>query len=165
MEMVSRDMKSLGMYLSGSISFGVDPVSGKAVEYRERVHPLTPEQRKMYNHAARAWQAVLQNIWEAIEITNAGRRSAAIALQKFWGDHQRFFRQVICAFKVPSVIAEAEAALGEGKSVVISIGCCLSGDLNLSGMGLLPRILTQRDCLQLALVIRSLVRPLRKWRP
>jgi len=25
------------MYLSGSISFGVDSVSGKAVEYRERV--------------------------------------------------------------------------------------------------------------------------------
>jgi predicted RNA methylase len=121
MEMVSRDMKSLGMYLSGSISFGVDPVSGKAVEYRERVHPLTPEQRKMYNHAARAWQVVLQNIWEALDITNAGGRAKGIALQKFWGDHQRFFRQVICAFKVPSVIEEAEAALAQGKSAVISL--------------------------------------------
>src|SRR4030081_3371883 len=45
----------------------------------------------------------------------------AVALNKFWGDHQRFFRQVICAFKVPSVIAETEAALSEGKSVVISL--------------------------------------------
>ena len=44
-----------------------------------------------------------------------------MALNKFWGDHQRFFRQVICAFKVPSVIAETEAALSEGKSVVISL--------------------------------------------
>jgi protein strawberry notch len=42
-------------------------------------------------------------------------------LNKFWGDHQRFFRQLICAFKVPSVIAEAEAALEAGKSAVISL--------------------------------------------
>ena len=121
MEMASRDMKSLGMYLSGSISFGVDPASGKAVEYRERVHPLTAEQRKMYNHAAKAWRVVLQNIEAALDITNSSSRARGNALQKFWGDHQRFFRQVICAFKVPSVIEEAEAALGNGKSVVISL--------------------------------------------
>ncbi len=121
MEMVSRDMKALGMYLSGSISFGVCPNSGKAVEYRERIHRLTPQQRAMYDHAARAWQVVLRDIDAALEVTNGGTRARAIALNKFWGDHQRFFRQVICAFKVPSVIAETEAALSKGKSVVISL--------------------------------------------
>ena len=121
MEMVSRDMKALGMYLSGSISFGVCPQSGKAVEYRERIHRLTQQQREMYNRAADAWQSVLRNIDEALLVTNGGPRARAVALNKFWGDHQRFFRQVICAFKVPSVIAETEAALSEGKSVVISL--------------------------------------------
>ena len=121
MEMVSRDMKALGMYLSGSISFGLCPQSGKAVEYRERIHRLTQQQREMYNRAAAAWQAVLRNIDEALLITNGGRRARATALNRFWGDHQRFFRQVICAFKVPSVIAETEAALNEAKSVVISL--------------------------------------------
>jgi hypothetical protein len=121
MEMVSRDMKALGMYLSGSISFGVCPESGKAVEYRERIHHLTSEQREMYNRAAAAWQAVLRDIDAALEVTNGGSRARAIALNKFWGDHQRFFRQVICAFKVPSVIAESEKALSEGKSIVISL--------------------------------------------
>jgi len=121
MEMVSRDMKALGMYLSGSISFGLCPNSGKAVEYRERIHALTPQQREMYNRAADAWQSVLRNIDAALEVTNGGPRARALALNKFWGDHQRFFRQVICAFKVPSVIAETEAALSEGKSVVISL--------------------------------------------
>ncbi len=121
MEMVSRDMKALGMYLSGSISFGVCPESGKAVEYRERIHQLTPQQREMYNRAADAWQSVLRNIDAALEVTNGGPRARAVALNRFWGDHQRFFRQVICAFKVPSVIAETEAALSEGKSVVISL--------------------------------------------
>jgi hypothetical protein len=121
MEMVSRDMKALGMYLSGSISFGVCPQSGKAVEYRERIHRLTPQQREMYDRAAAAWQSVLRNIGAALEVTNGGPRARAVALNKFWGDHQRFFRQVICAFKVPSVIADTEAALSEGKSVVISL--------------------------------------------
>jgi len=114
-------MKALGMYLSGSISFGVCPNSGKAVEYRERIHQLTPQQREMYNRAAAAWQSVLRNIDAALEVTNGGPRARAVALNKFWGDHQRFFRQVICAFKVPSVIAETEAALSECKSVVISL--------------------------------------------
>ncbi len=121
MEMVSRDMKALGMYLSGSISFGECPNSRKAVEYRERIHQLATQQREMYNRAADAWQSVLRNIDAALEVTNGGPRARAVALNKFWGDHQRFFRQVICAFKVPSVIAETEAALSEGKSVVISL--------------------------------------------
>src|SRR5437764_7193464 len=121
MEMVSRDMKSLGMYLSGSISFGVCPKSGKAVEYREVVHHLTDEQRQMYNHAARAWRVVLQNFETALDITNASSRASGRALMKFWGDHQRFFRQIICSFKVPTVIREAEAALAQNESVVISL--------------------------------------------
>ncbi|MGH9823033.1 MAG: strawberry notch-like NTP hydrolase domain-containing protein, partial [Blastocatellia bacterium] len=100
MEMVSRDMKALGIYASGSISFGVCPRSGEAVEYRERIHKLSPEQREMYNRAAEAWQVVLRNINGALQMTNGGRRARANAMNKFWGDHQRFFRQVICAFKV-----------------------------------------------------------------
>ena len=75
----------------------------------------------MYDRAAAAWQRVLQNVDEALEVTGGGPRARAIALNKFWGDHQRFFRQVICAFKVPAVIAETESALSEGKSVVISL--------------------------------------------
>ena len=121
MEMVSRDMKGAGMYLSGSISFGVCPRSGKAVEYRERIHILTPEQRRMYNCAAAAWQLVLQRIETALDLTNGGNRARGVALNKFWGDHQRFFRQVICAFKVGAVLAEAECALQQDKSVVISL--------------------------------------------
>src|SRR5436189_5190378 len=121
MEMVSRDMKALGMYLSGSISFGECPNSGKAVEYRERIHALTPQQREMYNRAADAWQSVLRNIDAALEVTNGGNRARAVALNKFWGDHQRFFRQGIRAFKVPSVIAETEEAIRADKSAVISL--------------------------------------------
>src|SRR5258708_38103389 len=89
MEMVSRDMKALGMYLSGSISFGVCPQSGKAVEYREIIHRLTPQQREMYNRAADAWQSVLRNIDTALEVTNGGPPPPAAPLPQVWGDAPR----------------------------------------------------------------------------
>lgn len=121
MEMICRDMKGLGMYLSASLSLGECPVSHKAVEYRESIHVLTPQQEEMYNASAQAWQFLLQNIRHALEITNGSTRSQGSSLQKFWGDHQRFFRQMICALKVSTIIKETETSLQEGKSVVISL--------------------------------------------
>lgn len=78
MEMVCRDLKALGRYFSGNLSFGVDPESGLAVEYREVTHHLTPRQREMYDNMARAWQEVLKNFNRALDITNssaAGNRN------------------------------------------------------------------------------------------
>ena len=72
MEMISRDLKSMGVLASASISFGKCPQSNKPVEYRECIHYLTPQQREMYNSAAAAWQVVMQNIDKALGITNGG---------------------------------------------------------------------------------------------
>src|SRR5262249_39245482 len=94
---------------------------GKAVEYREVIHHLTSRQREMYDQAAAAWQHVLRNIDEALKVTGGGSRQRSQATVHFWSSHQRFFRQVICAFKVPAVIKETERCLAEGKSVVISL--------------------------------------------
>lgn len=114
MEMISRDMKALGMRLSASISF-------KGIEYRERVHMLTPQQRKMYDCAAAAWRVALQNIEDALEETNADKKARGRALNRFWGDNQRFFRLFICAIKVPTLIKVVEQALAEEQSVIISL--------------------------------------------
>lgn len=121
MEMVARDLKNLGLYLSGSLSFGVDPTSGMAVEYSERINKLTDDQREIYDCAARAWQHVLKNIDAAIEVSNGGKRARSAAMTKFWGEHQRFFNQLITAFNVPACIDEAQKALDAGESVVISL--------------------------------------------
>ncbi|MFL6284438.1 MAG: strawberry notch-like NTP hydrolase domain-containing protein [Pyrinomonadaceae bacterium] len=121
MEMVCRDLKALGKYASASISFGVDPASGLAVEYREIVHRLTDEQRAMYDAMAGAWQIIFQNIDKALEITNGDNRARANAMQKFWGDHQRCCRSVISAFKVPALIAEVEKELASGHACIVSL--------------------------------------------
>jgi hypothetical protein len=38
-----------------------------------------------------------------------------VILPQFWGRHQSFFRQMLIAFKVPTLIKEIEAALSAGK--------------------------------------------------
>lgn len=121
MEMVCRDLKALGRYFSGNLSFGVDPESGLAVEYREVTHHLTARQREMYDNMARAWQEVLKNFNRALDITNSSRTSRRYVVNQFWAEHQRCFRNLITAFKVPTLVREIENALSEKQSVVVSI--------------------------------------------
>ena len=121
MEMVCRDLKAMGRYFSGNLSLGVDPESGLAVEYREVIHHLTPRQREMYDNMARAWQEVLKNFTRALDITNSSRVSRRYVVGQFWAEHQRCFRNLITAFKVPTLVKEIENALAEKQSVVVSI--------------------------------------------
>ena len=121
MEMVCRDLKAMGRYFCGNLSYGIDPDSGLAVEYREVIHPLTTRQREMYNNMARAWQEVLKNFNRALDITNSGKYARRYAIGQFWAEHQRCFRNLITAFKVPTLIREIEAALANKQSVVVSI--------------------------------------------
>lgn len=121
MEMVARDLKAMGRYFCGNLSYGVDPDSGLAVEYREVIHPLTTKQREMYNNMARAWQEVLKNFNRALDITNSSKISRRYVVAQFWAEHQRCFRNLITAFKVPTIIREIESALSKQQSIVVSI--------------------------------------------
>lgn len=121
MEMVARDLKAMGRYFCGNLSYGIDPDSGLAVEYREVIHTLTPKQREMYNNMARAWQEVLKNFNRALDITNSSKISRRYVVGQFWAEHQRCFRNLITAFKVPTIIREIESALSEQQSIVVSI--------------------------------------------
>lgn len=121
MEMVCRDLKAMGRYFSGNLSFGVDPESGLPVEYREVIHFLTARQREMYDNMARAWQEVLKNFTRALDLTNSSRVSRRYVVNQFWAEHQRCFRNLITAFKVPTLVREIENALAEKQSVVVSI--------------------------------------------
>jgi tRNA G10 N-methylase Trm11 len=120
-EMLIRDLKALGSYLSASIGFGVCPKTGKAVEFREVNHDLTPEDIEMYNRAAAAWSHLLKKIDEAIRITGSGPHTHSRVMSRYWGAQQTFFLRLISALKASTVITETEKALAEGKSVVISL--------------------------------------------
>ncbi len=121
LEMVCRDLKAMGRYLCGNLSMGTDPESGLSVEFREVIHKLTPAQRGMYDNMAQGWQEVFRNIHRALDLTNSGKATRSSALNQFWAEHQRCFRNLITAFKVPTLIREIEEALGRKESIVVSI--------------------------------------------
>ncbi len=121
LEMVCRDLRAMGRYLCGNLSMGTDPESGLAVEFREVTHWLTPAQRTMYDNMAKGWQEVFRNIHRALDLTNSGKATRSQAVNQFWAEHQRCFRNLITAFKVPTLILEIEGALARRESIVVSI--------------------------------------------
>jgi hypothetical protein len=125
LEMIARELKALGKYLSRSLSY-------KGVNYEEVRHLTTQPQREGWDAAVAAWEIILANIDRALVATGAAtirpdgsidvdRRARTRAMMAFWNNNQRFYLKLLTAFKVPSVIAEAEKALEKGNRVIISL--------------------------------------------
>jgi antirestriction protein ArdC/phage/plasmid primase-like uncharacterized protein len=116
MELISRDMKAMGMYIARSLSYD-------GVSYERLEHTLSDLQEDIYNELAGAWQIVLNNVDAALEITQAGSNGNAksAALAQFWGAHQRFFNQVITSMQTPRVIDDIRRQLDAGNVAVIQL--------------------------------------------
>ena len=116
MELVAKDLKSMGLYLARSVSYD-------GVDYRTLVHDLAPYQAETYDRCAGAWQVVLRNIQQALEVTKADKcgRARAAAYSQFWGAHQRFFLHVLVSMSAPSLIRDMEARLDAGESCVVQL--------------------------------------------
>ncbi|MDH5451990.1 MAG: strawberry notch family protein, partial [Paracoccaceae bacterium] len=116
MELVARDLKSQGLYIARSLSFD-------GVEYDRIEHKLTPEQTKIYDKMAEAWQFVLANLGAALEETSQDKngRAKSAALSAFWGGHQRFFNQILTSMQMPTALVEMEKDIKAGNAVVIQL--------------------------------------------
>jgi len=116
MELVARDMKSLGVYMARNLSF-------KGVEYDTLTHDLSPMQEEIYDTMSRAWQKVLSNIEAALETTGAKNNGMAKGQAKsaFYGAMQRFYNQIITSMSMPSVVADIKKELEKGNSAVIQL--------------------------------------------
>ena len=116
MELVAKDLKSMGLYTARSVSYD-------GVDYRTLVHDLSAEQTLVYDRCAEAWQVVLRGIEAALDVTRANLcgRARAAAYSQFWGAHQRFFLHVLVAMSAPSLIRDMEARLGAGESCVVQL--------------------------------------------
>lgn len=116
MELISRDMKAMGMYIARSLSYD-------GVTYERLEHELTGFQEDIYNELAGAWQLVLNNVDAALERTQADKSAAgkSAAMSQFWGAHQRFFNQVITAMQTPAVIDDIHKQLAAGNAAVIQL--------------------------------------------
>jgi antirestriction protein ArdC/phage/plasmid primase-like uncharacterized protein len=116
MELISRDMKAMGMYIARSLSYD-------GVSYERLEHKLSEFQEDIYNELAGAWQIVLNNVDAALEITQAGSNGNAksAAMAQFWGAHQRFFNQVITSLQTPRVIDDIRRQLDAGNVAIIQL--------------------------------------------
>lgn len=116
MELLARDMKAMGAYLSRSISYD-------GVQYDSLEHALTPQQRDIYRATSEAWQKVLQNVNKALEATGAVKngRAKSDAYSALFGAQQRFYNTLLTAMSVPTVIADIRKELDKGNSVVIQL--------------------------------------------
>ncbi|MEA3539242.1 MAG: strawberry notch family protein [Pseudomonadota bacterium] len=121
MEVVARDLKALGLYAARSLSFD-------GVEYELLEHQLTPEQVRIYDAYAGAFQIIHNNLAAAMQAANItgatgtlNAQAKSAARSAFESAKQRFFNHLITAMQTPSVIASVTRDLADGHSPVIQI--------------------------------------------
>ncbi len=116
MEIVARDLKSMGRYLARTLSY-------EGVTRRQLVHTLTPEQRGVYDELARGWQYVLRHRDETMAKTGAAQsgKARSAANSAFYGAQQRFYNQLLTALQMPSILRDIKAERAKNNSVVLRI--------------------------------------------
>ena len=121
MEVVARDLKALGLYQARALSYD-------GVEVEPLEHPLTPEQRRIYDAYAGAFKVIHRNIEDALKATGImegdatlNKNAKSAALSAFEGAKQRFFGHLLTAMKCPSLIRSVEADLEAGQACVIQL--------------------------------------------
>ena len=121
MEVVARDLKALGLYQARALAY-----DGIEVDILE--HPLTSEQRRIYDAYAGAFKVIHANIEEALKATGIvqgedtlNRNAKAAALSAFEGTKQRFFGHLLTGMKCPSTIRAIDADLAAGRSAVVQL--------------------------------------------
>ncbi|WP_434622584.1 strawberry notch-like NTP hydrolase domain-containing protein [Tabrizicola sp. M-4] len=122
MEVLARDLRSLGLYTARSLSYD-------GVEYEMLVHALSPEQRGIYDAYAGAFAIIHNNLAAAMEAANItgqnggalNRQAKSAARSAFESAKQRFFGHLLTSMKTPTLIAAIEADLAAGHAAVVQI--------------------------------------------
>ena len=121
MEVLARDLRSLGLYTARSLSYD-------GVEYELVEHQLTDEQRRIYDAYAAAFAVIHNNLDAAMEAANItgsegtlNRQAKSTAWSAFESTKQRFFGHLLTSMKTPTLIRSIDADLAAGHAAVIQI--------------------------------------------
>ena len=121
MEVLARDLRSLGLYTSRSLSYD-------GVEYELVEHQLSDEQRRIYDAYAGAFAVIHNNLDAAMEAANItgsegtlNRQAKSAARSAFESTKQRFFGHLLTSMKTPTLTRFIEADLEAGHAAVIQI--------------------------------------------
>ena len=108
MEMLAVQLKSSGAYLARSLGL-------RGVDFHMGVVELSEAQRRMYDQSARMWR----DIWE--HVTNNAHAFSGGVTAIVTHAQNKFYQQLILAFKVPEIKRHTRRALRAGKCVVIGL--------------------------------------------
>ncbi|KAK9865736.1 hypothetical protein WJX84_001418, partial [Apatococcus fuscideae] len=136
-ELVAMDMKARGMYVCRTLSY-----LGATFDVKDC--PLSPAMEHQYKAAALLWTQLRSEFLyalgvsgkaegqnqaepEAAETEGRSKRSrqartvGSRTWRAFWSAHQRFFRHMCMAAKVPALVEISKQALQDGQCVVIGL--------------------------------------------
>ncbi|XP_064461172.1 protein strawberry notch homolog 1-like isoform X2 [Ornithodoros turicata] len=114
MELVAMDMKLRGMYMARQLSF-------QGVSFRIEEIPLEEPFIDMYDESVKLWVDARAMFQEAAELMEGDSRIKKTMWGQFWASHQRFFKYLCIASKVPYVVSLAREAVKNDKCVVIGL--------------------------------------------
>jgi predicted RNA methylase len=121
MEVLARDLRSLGLYTARSLSYD-------GVEYELIEHQLTGEQRGIYDAYAGAFAVIHNNLDAAMQAANItgsdgtlNKQAKSAARSAFESAKQRFFGHLLTSMKTPTLIRSIEGDLDAGHAAVIQI--------------------------------------------
>jgi hypothetical protein len=121
MEVLARDLRSLGLYTARSLSYD-------GVEYELVEHQLTPEQTRIYDAYAGAFAIIHNNLDAAMQAANItgntgtlNRQAKSAARSAFESAKQRFFGHLLTSMKTPTLIRSIDQDLVDGHTAVIQI--------------------------------------------
>ncbi len=121
MEMISRDLKALGLYTARSLSY-------EGIRYEPLAHTLTAEQIRIYDAFAEAFKVIHTNLSAALDAVNItgedgcrNPNAKGAARSVFESTKQRFFSHLLTAMKCPSLIKAIEADIERGDAVIIQV--------------------------------------------
>jgi predicted RNA methylase len=121
LEVLARDLKSLGLYAARSLSY-------EGVEYELIEHKLTPEQIRIYDAYAGAFQIIHNNLDAALQAANVtgehgtlNAQAKSAARSAFESAKQRFFSHLITSMKTSTLIGSVIRDLAAGHAPIIQI--------------------------------------------
>jgi len=121
MEVLARDLRSLGLYTARSLSYD-------GVEYELVEHALTDEQRRIYDAYAGAFAIIHNHLDAAMEAANItgstgtlNRQAKSAARSAFESAKQRFFGHLLTSMKTPTLIGSIDRDLAAGHAAVVQI--------------------------------------------
>ncbi|MBI1404382.1 MAG: methylase, partial [Porphyrobacter sp.] len=121
MEVLARDLRSLGLYTARSLSYD-------GVEYELVEHSLTDEQRRIYDAYAGAFAIIHNHLDAAMQAANItgetgtlNRQAKSAARSAFESAKQRFFGHLLTSMKTPTLIRSIDQDLANGHAAVIQI--------------------------------------------